>query len=172
MLGACEKASFSAGAFLSAHSDGEIEGLAAVAARRGGPHEVTELVVNYGPGFALPGSTAMCDMEWRELSNKAKAHVAEYLADNIPGVTAEEVNDLFREAEQSYLKGVLGVEERPLVSIDFKGDPRSAIIDALSTMVVDGTQLKVLAWYDNEMGYVHRMMELCQKVAHSLQATP
>ena len=87
-------------------------------------------------------------------------------------VTAEEVNDLFREAEQSYLKGVLGVEERPLVSIDFKGDPRSAIIDALSTMVVDGTQLKVLAWYDNEMGYVHRMMELCQKVAHSLQATP
>ncbi|MEJ2197867.1 MAG: ArsJ-associated glyceraldehyde-3-phosphate dehydrogenase [Desulfuromonadales bacterium] len=87
-------------------------------------------------------------------------------------VTAEEVNDLFREAEHSYLKGILGVEERPLVSIDFKGDPRSAIIDALSTMVVDGTQLKVLAWYDNEMGYVHRMMELCQKVAHSLQATP
>ena len=86
-------------------------------------------------------------------------------------VTAEEVNDLFREAEHSYLKGILGVEERPLVSIDFKGDPRSAIIDALSTMVVDGTQLKVLAWYDNEMGYVHRMMELCQKVAHSLQAT-
>ena len=86
-------------------------------------------------------------------------------------VTAEEVNDLFREAEQSYLKGILGVEERPLVSIDFKGDPRSAIIDALSTMVVDGTQLKVLAWYDNEMGYVHRMMELCSKVAHSLQAT-
>ena len=87
-------------------------------------------------------------------------------------VTAEEVNDLFREAGHSYLKGILGVEERPLVSIDFKGDPRSAIIDALSTMVVDGTQLKVLAWYDNEMGYVHRMMELCQKVAHSLQATP
>jgi len=86
-------------------------------------------------------------------------------------VTAEEVNDLFREAGHSYLKGILGVEERPLVSIDFKGDPRSAIIDALSTMVVDGTQLKVLAWYDNEMGYVHRMMELCQKVAHSLQAT-
>ena len=53
MLGACEKASFSAGAFLSAHSDGEIEGLAAVAARRGGPHEVTELVVSYGAGLAL-----------------------------------------------------------------------------------------------------------------------
>jgi glyceraldehyde 3-phosphate dehydrogenase len=87
-------------------------------------------------------------------------------------VSAEEVNDLFKAAEATYLKGVLGVEERPLVSIDFKGDSRSSIIDALSTMVVDGTQLKVLAWYDNEMGYVHRMMELCQKVAHSLQATP
>ena len=83
-------------------------------------------------------------------------------------VTAEEINGLFKAAEATYLKGILGVEERPLVSIDFKGDPRSAIIDAPSTMVVDGTQLKVLAWYDNEMGYVHRMMELCLKVALSL----
>jgi len=83
-------------------------------------------------------------------------------------VTAEEINGLFKAAEATYLKGVLGVEERPLVSIDFNGDPRSSIIDAPSTMVVDGTQLKVLAWYDNEMGYVHRMMELCSKVAHSL----
>ena len=83
-------------------------------------------------------------------------------------VTVEEVNGLFKEAEQSYLQGILGVEERPLVSIDFKGDPRSTIIDALSTMVVDGSQLKILAWYDNEMGYVHRMMELCKKVAQSL----
>jgi glyceraldehyde 3-phosphate dehydrogenase len=86
-------------------------------------------------------------------------------------VTAEEINGLFKAAEATYLKGILGVEERPLVSIDFKGDPRSAIIDAPSTVVVDGTQLKVLAWYDNEMGYVYRMMELCSKVAHSLQAT-
>jgi glyceraldehyde 3-phosphate dehydrogenase len=83
-------------------------------------------------------------------------------------VTEEEINDLFKEAEKTYLKGILGVEERPLVSIDFKGDPRSSIIDALSTMVVDGTQLKILAWYDNETGYVHRMMELCRKVAQSL----
>ncbi len=83
-------------------------------------------------------------------------------------VTEVEINGLFKAAEATYLKGVLGVEERPLVSIDFKGDPRSAIIDAPSTLVVDGTQLKVLAWYDNEMGYVHRMMELCCKVAHSL----
>jgi len=83
-------------------------------------------------------------------------------------VTAEEVNELFREAEHSYLKGILGVEERPLVSIDFKGDPRSAIIDALSTMVVDGTQVKVLAWYDNEWGYVNRMMEFAAVIAQSL----
>ncbi len=86
-------------------------------------------------------------------------------------VTEDEINGLFKAAEATYLKGILGVEERPLVSIDFKGDPRSSIIDAPSTMVVDGTQLKVLAWYDNEMGYVYRMMELCSKVAHSLQAT-
>jgi len=83
-------------------------------------------------------------------------------------VTAEEVNGLFKAAEAGELKGILGVEERPLVSIDFKSDPRSAIVDALSTMVVDNTQLKILAWYDNEMGYVHRMMELCKKVANSL----
>ncbi len=83
-------------------------------------------------------------------------------------VTAEEINGLFKDAEATYLKGILGVEERPLVSIDFKSDPRSSIIDAPSTMVVDDTQLKILAWYDNEMGYVHRMMELCRKVAQSL----
>jgi glyceraldehyde 3-phosphate dehydrogenase len=79
-------------------------------------------------------------------------------------VTAEEVNSLFCEASETYLKGILGIEERPLVSIDFKSDPRSAIVDAPSTMVVDGTQLKVFVWYDNEMGYVHRMMELAKKV--------
>ncbi len=83
-------------------------------------------------------------------------------------VTAEEVNGLFQEAADTYLNGILGIEHRPLVSIDFKSDPRSAIVDAPSTMVVNGTQLKVYAWYDNEMGYVHRMMELAKKVALSL----
>ena len=83
-------------------------------------------------------------------------------------VTNEQINQLFREAEKAELQGILGVEERPLVSVDFKSDPRSAIVDALSTMVVDNTQLKLLVWYDNEMGYVHRMMELCSKVARSL----
>ena len=83
-------------------------------------------------------------------------------------VTVAEVNQLFHEAAATYLKGILGIEERPLVSIDFKGDQRSAIIDAPSTMVVNGTQLKLFIWYDNEMGYAHRMMELSKKVALSL----
>ena len=83
-------------------------------------------------------------------------------------VTSEQINQLFRDAEKADLQGILGVEDRPLVSVDFKSDPRSAIVDALSTMVVDDTQLKLLVWYDNEMGYVHRMMELCSKVARSL----
>ncbi|HEY5672925.1 MAG TPA: ArsJ-associated glyceraldehyde-3-phosphate dehydrogenase [Malonomonas sp.] len=83
-------------------------------------------------------------------------------------VTAEEVNQLFDEAAKTDLKGILGIEYRPLVSIDFKSDPRSAIVDAPSTMVVNGTQLKVFIWYDNEMGYANRMMELCKKVALSL----
>jgi glyceraldehyde 3-phosphate dehydrogenase len=83
-------------------------------------------------------------------------------------VSTEEVNDLFQKAADSYLKGILGIEYRPLVSIDFKSDPRSAIVDALSTMVVNGTQLKLYIWYDNEMGYAHRMMELCRKVATTL----
>lgn len=83
-------------------------------------------------------------------------------------VTVEEVNQLFREAADTYLKGILGIEERPLVSIDFKSDPRSAIVDGPSTMVIDGRQLKVFIWYDNEMGYANRMMELCRKIALKL----
>jgi glyceraldehyde 3-phosphate dehydrogenase len=83
--------------------------------------------------------------------------------------TVQEVNALFqRAAAEGPLQGILGYEERPLVSIDFKGDPRSSIVDALSTMVVDGTSLKVLAWYDNEIGYVHRMAELARIVGRSL----
>ncbi|MFO7982692.1 MAG: ArsJ-associated glyceraldehyde-3-phosphate dehydrogenase [Desulfuromonadales bacterium] len=83
-------------------------------------------------------------------------------------VTAEEVNGLFQKAAETDLRGILGIEYRPLVSIDFKSDPRSAVVDAPSTMVVDGTQLKIFAWYDNEMGYVHRLMELAKKVACSM----
>jgi len=83
-------------------------------------------------------------------------------------VTAQEVNTLFREASENELKGVLGYEERPLVSVDYTNDARSSIIDAPSTMVIDGTQLKLYVWYDNEWGYVNRMMELTEKVANSL----
>jgi glyceraldehyde 3-phosphate dehydrogenase len=82
--------------------------------------------------------------------------------------TADEINAAFRRAAGGALAGILGCEERPLVSVDFKDDPRSAIVDALSTMVVDGTCVKVLAWYDNEIGYVNRMVELAQKVGASL----
>ena len=84
--------------------------------------------------------------------------------------SADEVNDLIRQAADGALAGILGYEERPLVSTDFLNDPRSSIVDGLSTMVVDGTQLKVLAWYDNEYGYVCRMTELASKVAASLPA--
>jgi len=82
--------------------------------------------------------------------------------------TVEEVNAAFKRAADGALHGVLGYEERPLVSVDFKDDPRSAIVDAPSTMVIDGTCVKVLAWYDNEIGYVNRMIELAQKVGASL----
>ena len=83
--------------------------------------------------------------------------------------TVEEVNRLLKSAAEGPLRKILGFEERPLVSVDFKDDPRSAIIDAPSTMVVDKTSVKILAWYDNEIGYVHRMMELACKVGASLR---
>ncbi len=82
--------------------------------------------------------------------------------------TVEDVNAAFERAAAGPLAGILAYETRPLVSVDFKDDPRSAIVDALSTMVVDGTCVKVLAWYDNEIGYVHRMVELAQKVGAHL----
>lgn len=74
--------------------------------------------------------------------------------------TAEEVNALFQAAAQGELAGILGFEDRPLVSADYARDTRSAIVDALSTLVTDGTLLKVYAWYDNEMGYACRMVDL------------
>ena len=74
--------------------------------------------------------------------------------------TADEVNRLFAAAAQGPLAGILGYEARPLVSADYAGDTRSAVVDALSTLVTDGTLLKVYAWYDNEMGYACRMVDL------------
>ncbi len=81
--------------------------------------------------------------------------------------TIDEVNALFKEAAENELDGVLGYEERPLVSIDYRTDPRSSIVDALSTMVVNGTQLKIYAWYDNEWGYVNRTVELAKYIMAS-----
>lgn len=83
--------------------------------------------------------------------------------------TVDEVNSLLKAASENELKGILGYETKPLVSADYTNDIRSGIIDAPSTMVVDGTLLKLLVWYDNEMGYATRMMELTQKVAKSIQ---
>ncbi len=82
--------------------------------------------------------------------------------------TVEEVNGLLEAAADGPLSGILGYERRPLVSVDFKDDPRSGIVDALSTMVTDGTQIKILAWYDNEWGYANRLVELARAVASSL----
>jgi glyceraldehyde 3-phosphate dehydrogenase len=82
--------------------------------------------------------------------------------------TTVDVKGLLKSAAEGPLRGILGYEERPLVSVDYKDDPHSAVIDALSTMVVDGTSVKILAWYDSEIGYVHRMMELARKVATAL----
>ena len=79
--------------------------------------------------------------------------------------TAEEVNAYLKAAAEGELKGILGYEERPLVSVDYRGDSRSSIIDALSTMVVNGTHVKIYAWYDNEWGYALRMAELGRKLA-------
>jgi len=82
--------------------------------------------------------------------------------------TIKEVNGLFREAAAGSLAGILGYEERPLVSVDYRGDPRSSIVDALSTMVVAGTHVKVYAWYDNEWGYANRLVELAGLLARGL----
>ncbi len=79
--------------------------------------------------------------------------------------TESEVNELLKQASENALSGILGYEERPLVSIDYRTDPRSCIVDALSTMVINGTQLKIYLWYDNEWGYANRCAELVSMVA-------
>ena len=80
-------------------------------------------------------------------------------------VTPDEVNALFRDAAAGSLKGILGYEDRPLVSSDYVGDSHSGTVDGPSTMVVDGTHLKIYAWYVNEWGYVNRMMDIVRMVA-------
>lgn len=93
------------------------------------------------------------------------ASLTDFVFESQRPVSREEVNGLFAEAALGDLRGILGFEERPLVSADYCGDPRSSIVDALSTMVIDDTQVKILAWYDNEWGYVNRMVELAAYIA-------
>ncbi|MCG2838325.1 ArsJ-associated glyceraldehyde-3-phosphate dehydrogenase [Photobacterium sp. WH77] len=97
----------------------------------------------------------------------ANASLTDIIFDVKRDTTAEEVNQLLKEASQGELQGILGYEDRPLVSIDYKGDQRSTIVDALSTMVVGKRMVKIYAWYDNEMGYATRTAELVRKVGQA-----
>jgi glyceraldehyde 3-phosphate dehydrogenase len=94
----------------------------------------------------------------------ANASLTDCVFEVARGTTVEEVNRLLKEAAEGELKDIMGFEERPLVSIDYRTDPRSSIIDALSTMVVNDTQVKLYVWYDNEWGYANRAAELARMV--------
>jgi len=96
------------------------------------------------------------------------ASLTDFVFEASRAVTVEEINSYFKEAAEGELAGILGYEERPLVSVDYLNDARSSIVDALSTMVINDTQVKVYAWYDNEWGYVNRMMDIANMVAKSL----
>ncbi|AAF94228.1 TPA: ArsJ-associated glyceraldehyde-3-phosphate dehydrogenase [Vibrio cholerae] len=94
----------------------------------------------------------------------ANASLTDIIFDVQRDTTVEEINQLLKQASENELKGILGFEERPLVSIDYQGDQRSTIVDALSTMVVGKRMVKIYTWYDNEMGYATRTAELVRKV--------
>lgn len=94
----------------------------------------------------------------------ANASLTDIIFDVERDTTVEEVNEMLKQASENELEGILGFEARPLVSIDYKGDQRSTIVDALSTMVVGKRMVKIYAWYDNEMGYATRTAELVRKV--------
>jgi len=96
------------------------------------------------------------------------ASLTDFVFEAARPVTADEINGYFREAAEGELNGILGYEERPLVSVDYLNDPRSSVVDALSTMVVDETQVKIYAWYDNEWGYVCRLADIAAMIALSL----
>ncbi|TVP88224.1 MAG: glyceraldehyde-3-phosphate dehydrogenase [Pseudomonadaceae bacterium] len=97
----------------------------------------------------------------------ANASITDCVFEVEKATSAEELNAWFKAAAEGELKDILGYEERPLVSIDYRTDPRSSIIDALSTMVVNGTQVKIYAWYDNEWGYANRTVELARLVGEA-----
>jgi glyceraldehyde 3-phosphate dehydrogenase len=94
--------------------------------------------------------------------------VVDFTAEVGRETSVEEINDAFRTAAEGPLKGIVGVSDEPLVSMDFKGDERSSIIDSASTMVIGGTMVKVIAWYDNEWGYSCRVADLVAHVAARL----
>ncbi|WNC66945.1 ArsJ-associated glyceraldehyde-3-phosphate dehydrogenase [Thalassotalea nanhaiensis] len=94
----------------------------------------------------------------------ANASITDCVFEVERSISVEEVNELLKDAANNELNGIMGFEERPLVSIDYKTDPRSSIIDALSTMVVNDTQVKLYVWYDNEWGYANRTAELARMV--------
>jgi glyceraldehyde 3-phosphate dehydrogenase len=94
----------------------------------------------------------------------ANASISDCVFEMQSATSVEEINHLLKTAAETTLNGIMGYEERPLVSIDYKTDPRSCIIDALSTMVVNETQVKVYGWYDNEWAYAHRTAELAYMV--------
>ncbi len=96
------------------------------------------------------------------------ASLTDFVFEAARPVTAEEINSLLKSAAEGELAGILGYEERPLVSVDYLNDPRSSIVDALSTMVINDTQVKLYAWYDNEWGYVNRMVDIAEMLAESL----
>ena len=100
----------------------------------------------------------------------ANASITDCVFELQRGTTEAEVNQLLKQASETELQGILGYEERPLVSVDYKTDPRSCIVDALSTMVVNDTQLKLYLWYDNEWGYANRTVELVRMVAEQEEA--
>ena len=124
------------------------------------------------------GSATAITLIYPELKGKLNGHAVRVpllnasLTDMVVelerAVTVEEVNAAFKSASEGALQGILGYETRPLVSADYTNDPRSTIVDAPSTMVVNGTQLKIYAWYDNEWGYAHRLADVAFMVGANL----
>ncbi|MFD0857357.1 ArsJ-associated glyceraldehyde-3-phosphate dehydrogenase [Roseovarius aquimarinus] len=124
------------------------------------------------------GSATAITLIYPELKGKLNGHavrapllnasITDCVFEMARETSAEEVNALFEAAANGPLKGILGYETRPLVSSDYTNDTRSGIVDAPSTMVINGTQLKVYAWYDNEMGYAHRLVDVALMVGAKL----
>ena len=124
------------------------------------------------------GSATAITLIYPELTGKLNGHavrvpllnasITDCVFEMARDTTVHEVNALFKAAAEGPLAGILGYETRPLVSSDYTNDPRSSIIDAPSTMVVNGTQLKVYAWYDNEYGYAHRLVDVALMVGDRL----